>query len=208
VVANPVMLKMSSRGAWVLVASTGLSLFGLGCRRHDAAEQANAPAKPAASVTPPEAAPLDLTPGEPPAPNRFAGDAQWQRARGGEEIDLMRLAHREGAAGLIEGFAVGRSVGLTALAALPHADDAELALSRLCEELAHDRAPSLPVLRALQGIVARPPEPREALAASGYAECVPVVDRLAKLPSLDPERHDLVSSTAGLLVEHREAARR
>ena len=202
------MLKMSSRGALGAVALAGVCLLPLGCRRHDAAEQANAPAKQAASATPPEPAPLDLTPGEPPAPNRFTGDALWQRARGGAEIDLMRLAHREGAAGLLEGLVVGRSVGLTALAALPHADDAELALSRLCQQLAHDTAPSLPVLRSLQGIVARPPEPREALAASGYAGCVPVVERLAKLPGLDPERHDLVSSTAGLLVEHREAARR
>lgn len=207
------MLKMSSRGAWVAVAWTSLSLLGLGCRRHDAAEQVNAPAKQEARRSAP--APLDLTPGEPPAPNRFKGDLLWQRAAGGAEIDLMRLARREGAAGLLEGLAVGRSVGLTALAALPHADDAELALSRLCEQLAHagtnagkEQAPSLPVLRSLQGIVARPPEPREALATSGYVECVPVVDRLAKLPSLDPERHDLVSSTVGLLVEHREAARR
>ena len=202
------MLKMSSCGAWVAVAWS-LSLLTLGCRRHDAAEQLNAPPKQTATRPAPAPAPLDLTPGEPQAPNRFKGDALWQRAAGGAEIDLMRLARREGAAGLLEGLALGRSVGLTALAALPHADDGELALSRLCAELAQpSTAPSLPVLRALQGIVARPPEPREALATSGYVECVPVVDRLAKLPNLDPERHDLVSSTAGSLVEHREAARR
>src|SRR5688572_28715586 len=116
------MLKMSSRGAWVAVAWTGLSLLGLGCRRPDAAEQANAPAKQEARR--PAAAPLDLTPGEPQAPGCFKGDALWQRAEGGAEIDLMRLARREGAAGLLEGLAVGRSVGLTALAALPHAGDA------------------------------------------------------------------------------------
>jgi len=201
------MLKMSSRGAWRAVALLGVWLVALGCRRHEASEQANASKqdgqRPSSAAA---VAPLDLTPGDPPGPNRFTGDALWQRAQGGAEIDLMRLAHREGAAGLLEGLAVGRSVGLTALAALPHADDAELALSRLCEQLAHATAPSLPVLRSLQGIVARPPEPREALAASGYAGCVPVVERLVKLPGLDPERHDLVSSAAGLLAEHRDAA--
>lgn len=124
----------------------------------------------------------------------------------------MRLANREGAAGLLEGLSVGRDVGLTALAALPHAEDGELALGRLCEllmgEADEPANPNLAVLRSLHGIVARPPEPREALAASGYAGCLPVMERLAKSPNLDPERHDLASSAAGLLLEHRDAARR
>ncbi|HEU5074643.1 MAG TPA: hypothetical protein VFU02_10725 [Polyangiaceae bacterium] len=202
------MLKLASSGAWA-----GLCLVALApaCRRNDVAERAHAPAN--REQGPARAVDIDLTPGEPAGDNRFRNDPLWQRA-GVEhaEIDLMRLANREGAAGLLEGLSVGRNVGLTALAALPHAEDGELALSRLCELLAHpgDQRlnPSLPVLRSVHGIAAQPPEQREALAASGYAGCVPVIERLAKLPNLDAERHDLASSAAASLVEHRDAARR
>jgi hypothetical protein len=178
----------------------------LGCRSHDGPEQPNLPADRKPVPVAPER--VDLRPGEPNLPNRFQNDALWQRARGAQEIDLMLLANREGALGLLEALRVGRSVGLTALAALPHADDSALALSRLCGLLASEKDPSLPVLQAVQGIVARPPEPREAIARSGYVECLPVVERLALLQSLDPGKHDLASSAAGLLREHREAARR
>lgn len=203
------MLKMASL---VVLVGGCLLASAPGCRRHDAAEQVTAPARQGAGRMEPVA--LDLSPGEAAAPTRFRNDALWQRARGSAEIDLMRLANREGAMGLLEGLNVGRSVGLTALAALPHADDAELALDRLCELLAREsestseKPVSLPVLRSVHGIVARPPRQREALARNGYAGCVPVVTRLARLPKLDAERHDLASSTAGLLLEHRNAARR
>ncbi|HEY6728687.1 MAG TPA: hypothetical protein VI197_31970 [Polyangiaceae bacterium] len=198
--------------AWVAWAGLCPLVLALapGCRRNDAAERAQAPA--GREQARPRVAKLNLTPGAAAGRNRFQDDALWQRAGAGAEIDLMRLANREGATGLLEGLSVGRSVGLTALAALPHADDGELALDRLCQLLAGDAAepaaPNLAVLRSLHAIVARPPEPREALAAQGYAGCLPVVERLAKLPSLDPERHDLASSAAGLLLEHRDAARR
>lgn len=202
------MLKTASSVAWA-----GLCLVALapGCRGNDLAERANVPANREQGR--PESVEIDLTPGEAAGANRFRNDPLWQRAGAGHaEIDLMRLANREGAAGLLEGLRVGRSVGLTALAALPYAEDAELALNRLCELLARpgDQPPNpnLAVLRSVHGIAARPPRQREALAASGYAACVPVIQRLVKLPNLDAERHDLASSAAGSLLEHRDAARR
>lgn len=214
-VANPVMLKMAAWNVWVGPRALAIGLLAVtllapapGCRNNDVAKRATAPDSQKQGR--PQVAKLDLTPGTPAGRNRFQDDVLWQRAAGAaaSEIDLMRLANREGAAGLLEGLNVGRSVGLTALAALPHAQDGELALSRLCELLAHEHATSLPVLRALHGVVARPPEQHEVLAASGYAGCVPVIERLSQLPDLDPERHDLASSAAGLLLEHRDAGRR
>lgn len=199
------MLKTSRSLLTAGLLGSSLALLQ-GCGRHEVPEQPNT--RPEQKPAPVAQERLDLSPGEPASPNRFGSDALWQRAARAEEFDLMLLAHREGALGLLEGLRVGRSVGLTALAALPHAADGELALSRLCELLASDKDPSLPVLRALHGIVARPPEPREAIARSGYVECLPVVERLAALQSLAPEKHDLASSAAGLLLEHREAARR
>jgi len=198
------MLKSGSLLLTAGLLALSLALF-LGCRREEVPEQPNAPERKPAPVAQER---IDLTPGKPALPNRFGSDALWQRALGAEEIDLMLLANREGALGLLEGLRVGRSVGLTALAALPHADDGELALGRLCGLLASEKDPSVAVLRAVHGIVARPPEPREAIARTGYVECLPIVERLAKLPSLDPEKHDLASSAVGLLLEHREAARR
>lgn len=209
VVASPVMLKMA---AWVVWAGLCSLVVAPGCRRNDVAERAHAPANREQGRA--RGAKLDLTPGVAEGRNRFQGDMLWQRAAGAEasEIDLVRLANREGAAGLLEGLNVGRTLGLTALAALPHAADAELALDRLCELLKGEgdpsTAPNVALLRSLHGIVARPPAPREALASRGYAGCLPVVERLAKSPNLDPERHDLASSAAGLLIEHRDAARR
>jgi hypothetical protein len=53
-----------------------------------------------------------LEPGGPDTPTALAEDALWLRASAGDPIDLQRLADREGAAGLLAGVAVGRSIGL------------------------------------------------------------------------------------------------
>jgi hypothetical protein len=67
--------------------------------------------------------------------------------------------------------------------------------------------PPLPLLEAVHGIVARPPEQREPFGTSGYAACLPIMRRLAALKSLDAKRHDLASSAVSLLLEHRDASR-
>ena len=192
----------------LVVLALGVGVTG--CRRGEVREGPRA--APAKAGVASEAEALDLSPGVPRKPNRFAGDPLWERAAGGGEIDLLRLAQREGAAGLLEGVAVGRSVALTGLAALPHAEDAELALERLCE-LLESRAkrpggPELGLLESVHGIVARPPRQREMMARQGYVECLPVTRKLAQARELDPRKRDLASSAAELLVEHREAGRR
>src|SRR5690606_9521170 len=114
-------------------------------------------------------------------------------------------AGSEGASGLLEGVALGHSVGLTALAALPHAADAELALPRLCALLLESRpTPALSLLRSVHAISARPPTQREPVAPGAHEKCLPAVQRLAERPGLDATRHDLASSTLELLRERRE----
>ena len=68
-----------------------------------------------------------------------AKDEMWRRATEGDPIELARLADREGAGGLLLGLEDGGEIGLTALAALPFADDAELAYQRLGEILRRNR---------------------------------------------------------------------
>lgn len=195
-----IMLKAA--GALLLGASL---ILPMACRRTDGSERAQGP--DSRKSEPPVRPVIDLTPGSVPN-SRFESDALWQRASKGEEIDLLRVAQREGAAGLLEAVEAGRSPALTALAALPYADDAELALARLCE-LAHamGKNPAQPLVAAIQGIVAEPPNQREPFSVAGYAECLPVMQRIAKLPALDSKRHDLASSATELLIEHRDAAK-
>src|SRR5262245_43150428 len=91
-----------------------------------------------------------------------ARDELWQRAAGGDAVDLARLADREGATGLVEGLDEGSSLAMVALDALPFADDAEAAYGRLGEILRQvDPAESGPLIRAVGGIARRPLRQRE-----------------------------------------------
>ena len=120
--------------------------------------------------------------GPPRAPTPLSSDPLWQRAARGDVIDLTELADREGAGGLFAGVELGGTVGLTALSALPHAEDAEIALGPLCN-LATRMPPErvAPVLVAIQAILRRPPRPTERLDAEG----------LAGLPSRSAAARDL-----------------
>jgi hypothetical protein len=184
------------------LASGVLTLAG--CHRGERAVDG----RPAASTAEPLAPVLDLTPGEPSEAGRFAADRLWRRARGGEPHHLSILAHREGAAGLLEGLEIGRSVGLTALAALPFASDAELALGRLCAiaERSGD-SPPLAVLESVHAIVGRPPTQSEELDHSGYIVCLGVMKKLARPGLLKGPRYDLAQGSVALIEEHRDAAK-
>jgi len=186
--------------AWAVVAWSLLA----GCRRGDVAERVS---EPGPNERAPARKPLDLTPGAAPGEHRFGSDPWWQRARGGHEFDLLRLAEREGAVGLLEGVEVGHGIALTAFLALPSAEDAELALPRLCELLQQMQdAPNAALLECIRDIAGRPPTQREPLAPGAHAQCLPVVERLRKT-RLDPVRHDLATSAVQLLLEHRDAAK-
>lgn len=175
-----------------------------GCHRGERAAES----RPAASMAKPALPTIDLTPGEPSEAGRFGSDRLWRRARGGEPQHLAILAHHEGALGLLEGLQIGRSVGLTALAAIPYADDSELALTRLCA-IAEQRASDPPVqlLESVHGIVARPPTQTEPLDNGGYIGCLGVMKKLEQRGLLKGSRYDLVESSIALIEEHRDAAK-
>ena len=181
-----------------------LLALGCRCRQSDTAEEAGARAPAAsrgaaaASVRVP-----DFAPGPPAQPSELAKDALWKDAQRRQPIDLQRLANREGAAGLLRGVELGGSLGLAALAALPYADDGELALGRLCEiTRAGGPARLEPVLRAVHGVVSRPPKQAERLDLDGYRQCASALDQIKGKAGLSLRARDLALSARAMLAEH------
>jgi hypothetical protein len=148
------------------------------------------------------APPPRFEPGGSTRATALEADPLWQRAARGDVIDLTHLADREGAAGLLAGAELGGSIGLTALAALPHAEDAEIALGPLCG-LAERMPPGQagPVLSAVEGILRRPVRPTERLDAEGLLACRAGLPRLETSAKLAPVDRDRVGTSRALLEE-------
>jgi hypothetical protein len=148
------------------------------------------------------APPPRFEPGGPTRATSLEADPLWQRAARRDVIDLTQLADREGAAGLLAGVELGGSIGLTALAALPHAEDAEIALGPLCtlaQQMPPERAG--PVLSAVEGILRRPVRPTERLDAEGLLACRVGLPRLETSAKLAPVDRDRVGTSRALLEE-------
>ena len=129
-------------------------------------------------------------------------EALWKQAEQGDELDLERLATREGAVGLLAAAREGGAVSKTALAALPFARDAELALGPLCDSLAGD-AGAGEELRAVQAIASHLPASAERLDVEGARRCVGVLGELERSTAIDAPSRDLAASARALLEEAR-----
>jgi hypothetical protein len=160
-----------------------------------------APAMSAAPAAPAQMTGLPLLePGAPDPPSPLSDDPLWQRALAGDPIDLQRLADREGAAGLLAGVAAGRDLGLTALLALPRAEDGELALERLCTLAVRlDGAGRSAVLAATHGVASAMPVDRERMAAEMLRPCAEKLGRLAADRRVAPADRDLAESARDAL---------
>ena len=147
----------------------------------------------------------ELRPGPPSQPAPFASDPLWVAAHTSRsEIDLERLANRESAAGLMEAVTSGGDLAHTGLLALPHAEDAELALGQLCDWIPK----SSPVgrswlLRAVHDAAAHGLPYGERLDASGWQRCQGVLAEVARDGAVGPGERDLAASARALI----EAAR-
>jgi hypothetical protein len=131
-----------------------------------------------------------------------ASDPTWQRARGGDAIALVRLADMAGAAELLEGVDDGGDVRRTALLALPHADDADLALGHLADVAMVEATPSLgDVLDAMLAIAARPRDQREPLDPEGMQRAAGALLTIAARADLAPEDRAVALSAARALAE-------
>ncbi|WP_437944473.1 thiamine biosynthesis protein [Sorangium sp. So ce281] len=167
-------------------------LAPLGCRR----EQGSAPRDAAspASAASPSVAP------RPPSPRLT--DPRWRLAAGDDPLERARLAEAEGASGLLAALDDGGDIALTALRALPYADDADLALGPLAERARAVSGPSLPpLLEALLGIAGRPPRPREPLDPDGARGAAAALVDLAGRRDLPSDQRALAISAARALAE-------
>jgi hypothetical protein len=128
----------------------------------------------------------------------------WIRAReDADPLEKERLAVAVGAAGLLAGLDDGGETAETALAALPFADDAEIALGRLAEILEGARLAEQRrrLLQAILGIAGQPRRQREPLDLEGARRCGGVMLGLAADRGRPREERALALSAARALAE-------
>jgi hypothetical protein len=186
------------------LASLGLAALLAACSpgTPQAASSAPPSGSTVATATPPsQAGPRPLR-GEPPGGSPRRGDPRWQRALAGDPLDVAALAQAEGATGLLEGVEDGGELMRVALAALPLAADAELALGRLGElALLDDAAVAEPALEAIHLAAGAPPSRGEPLDPDGVLAAARAVMTIAANATLPRERRARAVSAARAFAE-------
>lgn len=137
---------------------------------------------------------------KPPSPR--LSDPLWIRARDEDPLERARLAEAFGAAELLLALDDGGQVAETALAALPFADDADIALGPLGLR-ALQAAPSelSPLLETILAVAGKPARPREPLDPEGARACAEAMLAIASRTSLAREPRALAVSAARALAE-------
>lgn len=177
--------------ARALLSAAALVALASACRREP--PPAGAAASSAASAAPASSTAARAAPARSPR----LDDPRWRLAAGDDPLDRARLAEAEGAAGLLDALADGGEIARTALAALPAAPDAELALGPLAERaLAAPPGEIEPILQALLEIVGRPPAPREPLDPEGARAAAEAALTLAARRDLPAPARALAISAA------------
>jgi hypothetical protein len=155
--------------------------------------------------TDPPPPPAALVPDAGLQPNSAVADNElWKSALAdpADPIELGRLAEAEGATGLMVGFEEGGAVGLVALAALPFAEDAELATGRLAEVLPRlDPAGLAAVLDCIEGIVQRKRTQTEPLEPLGLRACFDALLLVSQRKETSAEFRARAVSVARLVAE-------
>jgi hypothetical protein len=134
------------------------------------------------------------------APLDAAATPRWERAQSGDPADLAELADAEGARGLarrLDDPALGR----TALAALEHAADAELATGLLARRAAARPATAEAELEVLLAVLSSPRRVGERLDPEGELEAVDALLGLAREASHPRRVRALALSCLGRLAE-------
>ena len=130
------------------------------------------------------------------------GDPRWLTARDKDPLEKARLAVAVGAAELLAGLDDGGETADTALAALPFADDAEIALGRLGEVARADAGRRRQVLAAILEISGQPPRQREPLDPEGVRRCGEALLAIAADGAVSRADRVLAVSAARALAEH------
>jgi hypothetical protein len=177
-----------------------LALALLGCSPGSRRGEPPPAASPGSSaVGGPPASAQPLAP-KPPSPR--LSDPLWIRGSDEDPLERARLAEAIGASELILGLDDGGQVANTALAALPFADDADIALGKLGSmALTAGPAELLPILEAILAIAGKPARPREPLDPEGARACGAAMLTVASRTSLPREPRSLAVSVARALAE-------
>ncbi|MBK9265295.1 MAG: thiamine biosynthesis protein [Polyangiaceae bacterium] len=179
----------------------GAALFGCS-RGHTPPEAHSQPLVPSAAGVPLSASAASPSSAAGVTPSARLEDERWQRAKGEDLADKQALADALGAAGLLDALDDGGDITTTALASLPLADDADVALGPLAKRAltATNESREL-LLSALLGIAGRPARAREWVDPEGAAEAGAAVLAIAKDEALPREHRALAVSAARALAE-------
>jgi hypothetical protein len=184
----------------VSFGALGPALAPLGCSPGSRGGEPPPAASKGTSRGSPAAAPSSAEAPRPPSPR--LSDPRWVRAKDEDPLERARLAEAVGAAELLLGVEDGGEVAETALAALPFADDADLALGKLGSKALSAAPPELsPLLEAILAIAGRPARPREPLDPEGARACGEAMVTIASRTSLPREPRALAVSAARALAE-------
>ena len=129
-------------------------------------------------------------------------------ARGDDPLEKARLAVAVGAAALLAGLADGGETAETALAALPYADDAEVALGRLADLARAGGERRKKLLAAILGVAGQPPRQREPIDLEGARRCGEALVAIAADASVPRDERALAVSAARALAERGYVERR
>lgn len=174
--------------AGLLLAAIALAACGPSARDRTA-EAGTAPVAPASIASA----------ARPPSPRLT--DPRWIRARDEDPLAQARLADEVGAAELLLGVEDRGEIEATALAALPFADDGEIALGRLGEIAASEPSRRRQVLPAILGIAGQPRRQRELLDPEGARRCGDALLAIARDRAAPAEDRAAAISAARALGE-------
>ncbi len=129
-------------------------------------------------------------------------DERWKRAMGEDLADKEALADALGTAGLLEALDDGGEIATTALASLPFADDADMALGPLAKRtLSATGDARISLLTTLLGIAGQPAKARGLLDPDGATEAGAALLSIASDVSAPREQRVLAISAARALAE-------
>jgi hypothetical protein len=144
---------------------------------------------------------LDLT-GEAAWPAAYDADPVWRRAASGSDFDRARLAQSESAAALLVALSQGGSLGRTALAALPYAQDRREVAGRLCALVLGPVAPTSSwLIGAIYEAIANGPRTEESVDPGADALCTNSLRQLSERADTSPEDRDRALGAISLLAK-------
>ncbi|MEO8178333.1 MAG: hypothetical protein ABI895_05815 [Deltaproteobacteria bacterium] len=135
-------------------------------------------------------------------PAAYDSDPLWRRAAAGSDFERARLAQSESAAALLVALSEGGSLGRTALAVLPYAEDRREVVGRLCA-LALGPVPptSSWLLAAIHEAIANGPRTEESVDPGADALCTNHLRQLAERADTSPEDRDRALGAISLLAK-------